>query len=43
LKQVFGGSLDQLVLSMLSAERVKAETLDELEELIKVARKKRRK
>jgi predicted transcriptional regulator len=43
LKQVFGGSLDQLVLSMLSAERVKPETLDELEELIKVARKKRRK
>ena len=43
LKQVFGGALDQLVLSMLTAERVKGETLDELEELIKDARKKRRK
>ncbi|HEY4312841.1 MAG TPA: BlaI/MecI/CopY family transcriptional regulator [Pirellulales bacterium] len=42
LKQVFNGSLDQLVLSMLSAERVKPETLDELEELIKDARKKGR-
>src|SRR3954470_18902735 len=28
LKQVFNGALDQLVLSMLSAERVKVETLD---------------
>jgi len=43
LKQVFDGALDQLVLSMLSAERVKGETLAELEELIKDARKKRRK
>jgi BlaI family transcriptional regulator, penicillinase repressor len=42
LNQVFNGSLDQLVLSMLSAERVKPETLDELEELIKEARKKDR-
>lgn len=42
LKQVFNGSLDQLVLSMLAAERVKPETLDELEALIKKARKKGR-
>lgn len=42
LNQVFNGSLDQLVLSMLSAEPVKSETLDELEELIKEARKKGR-
>jgi BlaI family transcriptional regulator, penicillinase repressor len=38
LKQVFDGSLDQLVLSMLAAEKVKPETLDELEEMIKQAR-----
>ncbi len=45
LKQVFDGELDQLVLSMLAAERVKPETLDELEQLIQQARKqqKRRK
>jgi predicted transcriptional regulator len=43
LNQVFGGALDQLVLSMLAAERVKPETLDELEALIKEARKKKRK
>ena len=42
LNKVFGGSLDQFVLSILSAERVKPETLDELEALIKQARKKRR-
>jgi BlaI family transcriptional regulator, penicillinase repressor len=42
LKQVFDGALDQLVLSMLSAERVKPETLDELAELIKTARQKKR-
>lgn len=42
LNQVFNGSLDQLVLSMLSAERVKPETLDELAELINSARKKKR-
>jgi BlaI family transcriptional regulator, penicillinase repressor len=40
LNQVFNGSLDQLVLSMLSAEPVEPETLDELEELIKEVRKK---
>lgn len=43
LNQVFDGALDQLVLSMLAAERVKPETLAELEELIKDARKKKRK
>jgi predicted transcriptional regulator len=43
LNQVFDGALDQLVLSMLAAERVKPETLAELEELIKEARKKKRK
>jgi BlaI family transcriptional regulator, penicillinase repressor len=42
LNQVFNGSVDQMVLSMLSAERLKPETLDELEELIKEARKKKR-
>jgi BlaI family transcriptional regulator, penicillinase repressor len=42
LKQVFGGSLNQMVLSMLAAERVKPETLDELEEMIKAARKKKK-
>ena len=42
LKQVFDGSLNQLVLSMLAAERVKPETLDELEQLIKAARSKGR-
>jgi predicted transcriptional regulator len=42
LKQVFDGSLDQLVLSMLSAEKVKPETLDELAELIREARQKGR-
>jgi BlaI family penicillinase repressor len=42
LNQVFNGSLDQLVLSMLSAEEVKPEMLDELEEMIKEARKKGR-
>ncbi|WP_425396488.1 BlaI/MecI/CopY family transcriptional regulator [Aeoliella sp.] len=42
LKQVFDGSLDQLVLSMLAAEKIKPETLDELEELIKKARKSQR-
>lgn len=41
LKQVFDGSLNQLVLSMLAAERVKPETLDELEQLIKAARRKK--
>ena len=39
LNKVFGGSLDQFVLSILSAERVKPETLDELEAMIKKARK----
>jgi predicted transcriptional regulator len=38
LKQVFDGSLNQLVLSMLSAEKVSPKTLDELEEMIKAAR-----
>jgi predicted transcriptional regulator len=42
LNQVFDGSLDQLVLSMLTAEKVDPQTLDELEELIKEARKKER-
>ena len=42
LNQIFNGSLDQLVLSMFASERVKPETLDELEELIKEARKKGR-
>jgi BlaI family transcriptional regulator, penicillinase repressor len=42
LNQIFGGSLNDLVLSMLSAEKLKPETLDELEELIKDARKKKR-
>lgn len=41
LQQVFDGSLNQLVLSMLAAERVKPETLDELEQLIKAARRKK--
>jgi predicted transcriptional regulator len=41
LKQVFDGSLNHLVLSMLAAERVKPETLDELEEMIKAARRKK--
>lgn len=39
LKQVFDGSLNQLVLSMLAADRVKPEMLDELEEMIKKARR----
>jgi predicted transcriptional regulator len=41
LKQVFDGSLDQLVLSMLAAERVEPKVLDELDEMIKEARKKK--
>lgn len=40
LNQVFDGSLDQLVLSMLTAERVAPKVLDELDDLIKEARKK---
>lgn len=39
VKQVLAGSVDELVLNMLSAEKVKPETLDELEELIRKARK----
>ncbi len=39
VKQVLSGSVDDLVLNMMSAEKVKPETLDELEELIKKARK----
>ena len=42
LNKVFNGSLDQFVLSMLSAGDVKPETLDELEGLIKQVRKKKR-
>ncbi len=42
LKQVFGGSLDQLVLSMLTAEKVKPETLDELAAMIEAARRKKK-
>jgi predicted transcriptional regulator len=42
LNQVFNGSLDQLVLSMLSGKPVKSKTLDELEALIKNARQKKR-
>lgn len=42
LKQVFDGSLDQLLLSMLAAEKVNPKTLDELEELIEQARRKGR-
>ena len=41
-QQVFDGSLDQLVLSMLKAERADSELLDELDELIKDARKKKK-
>jgi BlaI family penicillinase repressor len=41
LNQVFDGSLNQLVLSMLTAERVRPETLNELEEMIKAARRKK--
>lgn len=42
LNQIFGGSVNELVLNMLATEKLKAETLDELEELIKQARKKQR-
>jgi predicted transcriptional regulator len=42
LRQVFDGELDQLVLSMLAAEKIKPETLDELEQLIKEARKRQK-
>lgn len=41
LHKVFDGALDQLVLSMLSAERVDANELKELEKLIADARKRR--
>lgn len=41
LKQVFDGSIDQLVLSLLTSEPMKPETLDELEGMIKAARKQR--
>lgn len=42
LHKVFDGALDQLVLSMLSAERVSDDELEELEGLIAEARAKKR-
>lgn len=42
LKQVFDGSLNQLVLSMLSAEQISAAELAELEQLLADARKQKR-
>ncbi|KAA5539450.1 BlaI/MecI/CopY family transcriptional regulator [Roseiconus nitratireducens] len=42
LHQVFDGSADELVLNMLSAEKLPPETLDQLEEMIKQAREKQR-
>jgi len=42
LRQVFNGSVNDLVLNMLSAEKIKSETLDELEEMIQEARKSQR-
>lgn len=42
LQKVFDGSLDQLVLSMLAAEKLTPQKLDELEEMIKQARKSQR-
>lgn len=43
LQRVFDGALDQLVLSMLSAEEVSTEELRELEKIIATARKNREK
>ncbi len=40
VNQVFNGSVNDLVLNMLSAEQLSSESLDQLEELIKKARKK---
>ncbi len=42
LEQVFDGSVNDLVLNMLSAETLNPETLDELEKLIQQARDKQR-
>lgn len=42
LHKVFDGALDQLVLSMLSAEKLDAAELNELEQLIADARKQKR-
>ncbi len=42
LHQVFDGALDQLMLSMLSAEKISAAELTELEQLLADARKQRR-
>lgn len=42
LKQVFNGSVEDLVLSMLSAQKLNSATLDELESLIQNAREKDR-
>lgn len=42
VKQVFNGSVSDLVLNMLSTEKLKPETLDQLEELIQQARENRR-
>lgn len=40
LQQVFDGSVSRLVLSMLNVQKVDAETLAELEKMIKQAKKK---
>lgn len=42
LNQIFDGSVNDLVLNMISAEKLKPETLDQLEDLIKQARKNQR-
>lgn len=42
LHQVFDGSVNDLVLNMLSTEKLKPETFDELEALIRQARKDQR-
>ncbi|MEZ6097343.1 MAG: BlaI/MecI/CopY family transcriptional regulator [Pirellulaceae bacterium] len=42
LRQVFDGSVNDLVLNMLTAEKIQPETLDQLEALIQQARKKQR-
>jgi len=42
LHKVFDGALDQLVLSMLNAQKVDAQELKELEELIAQKRRKKR-
>lgn len=42
LHKVFDGSLDELVQSMLAAEKLRPEMLDDLEETIRQARKRQR-